>query len=345
MDNRIIEILLSRLLRQRVTWFLFAIFGTINLFFQDEIDKIFHFNYTAHYALRVVSLSFIVIAISIFLLDYLRVDRYNKKRYEDGDDFVRRNIFMTEELRSQIMEIRNILAHSNSPINKSDTDKIVTLTENDKEKLFDIITKTVSKNINEEFLKSLDEKYSIKIASEVRYKELLQNFDQTRIRIMRELDSLTRRGNLNLVIGSITTIIAVAVLFTSVYSKDLSFTETAKALGYFIPRVSTVIFIEIFSFFFLKLYRSNLNDVKYYQNEMTNIEFKTLSLKTALMSDDKETLRQIISDMNKTERNFILQKGETTAEIETSKNQNKFDKSFTDNLKSLSEIIRPKKKE
>jgi hypothetical protein len=72
---------------------------------------------------------------------------------------------------------------------------------------------------------------------------------------------------------------------------------------------------------------------------MTNIDFKFLSLKAALMTDDKETLKQIVSDINKTERNFILQKGETTVEIETSKNQNKFDRNFTDNLKNLTESL------
>jgi flagellar hook-basal body complex protein FliE len=57
------------------------------------------------------------------------------------------------------------------------------------------------------------------------------------------------------------------------------------------------------------------------------------------MTDDKKTLNQIILDINKTERNYILKKGETTVEIEAAKSQNNYDKSFTDNLKSLVDSI------
>lgn len=324
--------------RQKGVWFTLAILSTFILFFEREIGYGFNLSQIGSSILRVYSLSFIFLAISILLLDYLKGDRYLAK--ESESDFVRRNLYLNEELRYLVKELQSTILSTNDNINnKNESNKIVTLTEYDKEKLFDIITKTVSQNINSEFLKSLDEKYSLKIIGESRYKELLINFEQTRNRILKEIDSLSRRANLNLVIGSVTTILAVGVLFTSVYSKDVSFTDTAKTLSYFIPRVTTVIFIEVFSFFFLKLYRSNLNDVKYYQNEMTNIEFKILSLKSALMTEDKETLREIISTTNKIERNFILQKGETTVEIETSKNQNKFDKSFTDNLNSLTETI------
>jgi hypothetical protein len=332
MNNRIITLLL----RQRGVWFTFAFLGSFALFFQEEIIKRFNLTHTGGLLLRAYSFAFIIVAISLVLLDYLKGDKSLKRDYEY--DIQRKNIYLTEELRHQIIELQQaLLINKNGAVNKPDN--IVTLTEADKEKLFDIITKTVSVNINSEFLKSLDEKYSLKIVAEARYKELLQNFDQTRTRVMREIDSLSRRANLNLVIGSVTTIIAVGVLFSSVYSKDFSLNDTAKTLSYFIPRISTVIFIEIFSFFFLKLYRSNLNDVKYYQNEMTNIEFKVLSLKSALMTDDKETLKQIISELNKIERNFILQPGETTVDIETNKYQNRNDKSFTDNLKIMTDSI------
>jgi hypothetical protein len=330
MNRRFLDILL----KQRGFWFTLALFGAIVLLFQEQLSKGFEISTFTFTVVRVYAFSFIVIAISMLLFDYLRGDKRNEE-----NEFTRRNIYMNEELRHEIMQLREEMVLIKDPDYKNGRDKIVTLTEPDKEKLFDIITKSVSANINNEFLKSLDEKYSLKAVDEARYKELLQNFEQTRARVMREIDGLSRRANLNLVIGTITTIIAVGVLFTTVYDKVISMTDPAATLAYFIPKVSTVIFIEIFSFFFLKLYRSNLGDVKYYQNEMTNIEFKILSLKSALITNDKDTSKQIILELSKIERNFILQKGETTVEIETAKNQNKFDKSFTDNLKSFTESL------
>ena len=328
MNNRNIWFFLRQ---QRVVWFAFALVGVFFLFFQNELIMGFEMPYLATVIIKMSSIIFILIAISLLLLDYLKGNKYVKQELES--DMTRKNMYLIEELRSQVKELHYVIRETKKSENNED--RITALTENDKEKLFDIITKTVSSNINSEFLKSLDEKYSLKIIGDRKYKELLQSFDQTRARVVEEIGNLSRRANLNLVIGSITTIIAVSILFISVYTMDIELSDATKTLSYFIPRISTVIFIEVFSFFFLKLYRGNLNDVKYYQNEMTNIEFKILSLKSALMIDDKETLTQIIIELNKTERNFILQQGETTVEIETAKNQNKFDKSFIDNLKVL----------
>lgn len=269
-----------------------------------------------HYGI-ILSLIAILTAIALSFLSYLKGNGDSKQN--DEDYYIsRKNLYLSELLEKKIEAI-------NEYINKSDDDKVIKLTEEDKEKIFGIITETISSNINNEFLKSLDEKYSLKIMGETKYNELLISFDQTRKRILAEIYNLTRRANLNLIVGIITTIIAGVVLIYSVYNANTYISDVTKTLSYFIPKISTVIFIEVFSFFFLKLYRSNLNDIKYYQNEMTNIEFKIYSLKSALMIDDKETLTQIILELSKTERNCILQKGETTVEIETAKNQNNFD--------------------
>ena len=83
--------------------------------------------------------------------------------------------------------------------------------------------------------------------------------------------------------------------------------------------ISLSLFIEIFSFFFLKLYKSGLTEIKYFQNELTNIEMKFVSLDTALCTGEKDTITGVISEFSKTERNFILEKGQSTVELECSK--------------------------
>ena len=95
-------------------------------------------------------------------------------------------------------------------------------------------------------------------------------------------------------------------------------TSTA-VLGYFLPRISFVIFIEVFSFFFLRLYKANLSDVKFYQNELTNADARLVALEATLIDDHRDGLRQLLTELARTERNFVLKKGETTVDLERRK--------------------------
>ena len=75
-------------------------------------------------------------------------------------------------------------------------------------------------------------------------------------------------------------------------------------------RVSIALFIQTFAYFFLRLYKTSLEDIKYYQNEITNIESRWLALATA--KDKPEFIKPAIDSLLKTERNFVLKKGEST---------------------------------
>lgn len=99
----------------------------------------------------------------------------------------------------------------------------------------------------------------------------------------------------------------------------LTYQSTDDALTYFLPRISLTIFIEIFSYFFLNLYKKNLEDIKYFQNEVTNLESKYLALLYAFESNNGQIKAKVIEMLMGTERNFILKKDETTIELEKSK--------------------------
>ena len=85
------------------------------------------------------------------------------------------------------------------------------------------------------------------------------------------------------------------------------------------PRLSLVILIEIFAYFFLGLYKSSLTEIKYFQNEITNIEAKYLAMDQAIILGDKPTIKKLLDHISKTERNFILKKGESTTLLESEK--------------------------
>lgn len=131
----------------------------------------------------------------------------------------------------------------------------------------------------------------------------------------KEIESLGRRGNLNLVIGVVTTIAAVTVLATTVLSGNHQLTQ-GELMAYYIPRLSLSIFIELFSFFFLKLYKAGLNEIKYFQNELTNAEMKFIAAEKAVTSDTEGSIAGVIKELSSTERNFKLSKGESTVELE-----------------------------
>ncbi|MNY31758.1 hypothetical protein D3C86_1659330 [compost metagenome] len=129
------------------------------------------------------------------------------------------------------------------------------------------------------------------------------------------------------------------ILGSSIFQQN-HFTINTEFLSFFLPRISTVVFVELFSFFFLRLYKNNLSEIKYFQNEITNLNFKITSLKTAIKTDDKQTLSQIITNFSLTERNFILKKDETTEKIETIKLDSTQSSNFSRSLKELIETLK-----
>ncbi|MHA6196577.1 hypothetical protein ACX3YG_19645 [Pseudomonas wadenswilerensis] len=120
---------------------------------------------------------------------------------------------------------------------------------------------------------------------------------------------------------------------------EVGSSDYATAIHY-LPKFSFIISIEILAYFFLRLHKSNLVEAKYYQNELTNLEARYLSLVAALHIERAETSHKVISSLVETERNHILEKGQTTIElkkIEMEKNQ------FVEITKSLISLA-PKSK-
>lgn len=149
----------------------------------------------------------------------------------------------------------------------------------------------------------------------------LRPFEATRKRLRDEIELLARRGNLNLTIGVLTTIVGVVALAYVVLSQPEfpAHTDPASSLVFFtslLSRLSVAIFIEVFAFFFLRLYKSGLEDIRYYQNEITNIESKETALLSITNNDTCELKKVVIEVLSKTERNGLLKKGETTVALE-----------------------------
>jgi hypothetical protein len=51
--------------------------------------------------------------------------------------------------------------------------------------------------------------------------------------------------------------------------------------------------MQVFAYFFLRLYRYILFEIKYFHNELTNIEQKCLALDVALEADNSDAIKTI----------------------------------------------------
>lgn len=198
---------------------------------------------------------------------------------------------------------------------------------------------------SEAVLVELREKYDkFQIRAE-RLHGVEQQHNQTIGRLREELYALSRRGNLNLSIGIITTISGLFLLGSFVIGNSLipsrASTVTLESFVIeFVPRLSLVLLIEIFAYFFLSLYKTTLSEIKYFQNEVTSIEAKFMALRLAAQSDSPEHLASAIDSLSKTERNFILNKDQTTVDLERARIEQS---ERSDLTAKLTELFRAKK--
>ncbi|EGL0840757.1 hypothetical protein IPX32_002297, partial [Escherichia coli] len=218
-------------------------------------------------------------------------------------------------LRAEITKLKHELDIKSSDRDVLSTDNKNNIVDSLKAKLLSEASQLTALEI----LNNINEKVSRNNKSD----QIDNIFNQTLERLKSETTSLGRRGNLNLSLGIITTIIGLSLLGFFVFETKIIPEDKLTFITSFIPRLSLVILIEIFAYFFLKLYKSSLSEIKYFQNEMTNIEAKYAAIQCAKFTDDKNAFSSAIAALTATERNALLEKGQTTAEIEMAKIENK----------------------
>lgn len=269
---------------------------------------------------------YLVIGIGTWVYKFIESGDIKTISRLDSDFIINRYQKKLDELKNEISD--NILNNSNTNIDSSDLDNII------KEKITFSLDYTLK-----EYLES---KYSSNIIKKKQLKNLNLQIKDLQTGVNIQIGKLSRSGTINLIIGLFTTLIAIGILIYLILDiKNIQFTTTTNFLIYLIPRISLAIFIEVFSFFFLKLYKTNLEDVKYFQNERTNIDSKIIALKTSIYLGNDEILEEIIRSFSQVERNFILKKGESTVNIEKLKLENQQDINV---ISKLSEFINNVKK-
>ena len=213
---------------------------------------------------------------------------------------------------------KNIIANKGSKLQHVITNP---LSAADTEKLRMEIAERIKAEAGEALLKRFEKQAEERIAAINHTKIIEDQYRNSTQRLNNEITALGWRGNLNLGLGILTTTAGLILLGFFVIQNGSPSDQIGRFAMHFIPRISLVIFIEIFALFFLKLYKATLAEIKFFQNELTNIESRFTALRTALAGSDAQALSSVLAKLADTERNFILKKDESTVHLELQKSE------------------------
>jgi hypothetical protein len=136
-------------------------------------------------------------------------------------------------------------------------------------------------------------------------------------RLEQEIAELRRRSNVNLFIGIFLGLSGLAILGWVTFQESLSAGGTTfEFVRARAPRMSLALLVEFLAYFFLRLYKASAVEVRYYHNELTNHESRIAAVELARLSGEKDSWQHLANALLETERNFVLTKEQTTAEIE-----------------------------
>lgn len=216
-----------------------------------------------------------------------------------------------ETLRLEVASLREQMAQSNSTS--------ALLGEKDHRDLVNELQARLNEEVAGSIVEAIHSDISATLARESKERASVDHLQESRARLLKELEALGRRGNLNLALGAVTTVVGISLLGMSVFSEVTTAKDTWSFMSHFLPRVTLVVLIELFAYFFLSLYKTSLNEIKYFQNELTNIEAKQVALRAALQNNAADAVAGILNALASTERNHVLTKDQTTVELEKAK--------------------------
>jgi hypothetical protein len=174
------------------------------------------------------------------------------------------------------------------------------------------VDRAIASKLTSQYLEELViTKFEERLSKRHNLGDVYRNFAELCTRLDGEIQRMKKNAYVNLMIGIVATVFAICFLISLLFlHPDLQTASVIIQLTSYLPRISVAVVIEVFAFFFLRLYKANLFDVKYFSNEKTNVEMRMLALKTAIITDESDTLSSVVRDMSRTERNFIIKKDE-----------------------------------
>ncbi|MBS9978269.1 hypothetical protein H2C68_07510 [Vibrio alginolyticus] len=332
-----------------VIGFLNGFIATLILFsgrFSDSLSRVLNFELEG----TVVPLIFGGISLFSFALLYLQSGRGND--IGEGNEALqfridRELISQRQALESHYIEIKNLKSQLES-LNSDEG-----FSEDEKSQIIADAVSQMSESSIKRIFNTEALQFKQELAQNLGYEKLKRSIDEVKYRIQREISDLRLRANVNLLIGMLITAGGLYLLWTTVSMVDASkllkelASEGSESNGKFlknlilplIPRVMLVVFVEVFAYFFLRLYKEGLAEIKYFQNELTNIESKLVALEFSFVTKNHDAMTDVITSLASTERNFVLNKNQTTVELEKAKSETQMTQTL---IKALPNLFKKK---
>lgn len=174
----------------------------------------------------------------------------------------------------------------------------------------------IKSQVSGNFVDEVESKIEERLPELLTIQKIQETKENVSIRLADEISNLEKRSNLNLSIGILLAIGGFVLLATLIARTDFATLDEISAFSTLAGRVVLVLLIQLFSFFFLRLYKSTLLEIKYFQNELTTMGFRFLCLEVAIEKLPDSKLQNLLLEAFVSERNFILDKGQSTVSLE-----------------------------
>lgn len=162
-----------------------------------------------------------------------------------------------------------------------------------------------------------------------------RHFHDIEIGLGQFLGQQIRRANVYLFLGIVIGLSGISIF--SVYFFGMPANPNPWMI---IPRAGLLLAFEAFAMFFLRLYKASLSEVAFFQNELTTIRSKHAGLHIAVQvaaQHDYKPLMDAVAELLSLDRNSILEKGQSTKNLEEKKIQSKEE---VEMLKAASDVVR-----
>ncbi|WP_447763725.1 hypothetical protein [Pseudomonas reinekei] len=326
-----------------------AIFGSVSgcfavlAFFSEQFNEIFYRFWGISLNGTGAPLLFLMVSLASFSLLYLQ----SGKSVDISDEKSQMFDFFVRELERQKDRTNIQMKKIAEKLEGFDSREGLSITE--KENILNGVIKHVNHDVVTSIFAREADKFREELLSGLSIDRLSNSSKAIIERLKREIADLRLRSNINLIIGMSITTVGVYLLWNTVSMIDTSVllkmlaSEGQESNQKFIknlvlplvPRVLLVIFVEVFAYFFLSLYKSGLSEIKYFQNELTNIESKLVAVEFSYLAKNQDGVKLAIESLSKTERNFILEKGQTTVELEKAKSESELTRNIIKTIPSF----------
>ncbi|QDT91626.1 hypothetical protein [Gimesia algae] len=169
----------------------------------------------------------------------------------------------------------------------------------------DDITEKGARPLVTDYIKPSVETIATEKSESLNYSTLLGIFEYQQKQYQSASEESTRRHrfNMRILIGIISFVLLVITI--SVASATNYVTDLNILLIQSLPRLTLVSVAVFFAGFFMKSCRSDSADIKYYQNELTNLKSHQIALVTTIGYGNSESIQNIIAAFTNTDRNQI----------------------------------------